>query len=105
MIDPTGNRVEYAYDVNGDLVAVTDREDNITRLLYDEPTRPHYLTEIVDPLGRTGIRSQYDDQGRLIRMIDADGKQIELVHDPNNSGHIHHQLGIPTRTNTTTSAT
>ena len=97
VVDPAGNRVEYAYDVNGDLVSVTDREDNVTRLFYVEPARPHFLTEIVDPLGRTGIRSQYDDQGRLTRMVDAAGQQIELVHDPNNFVDIiHDPLGNPT---------
>ena len=97
VIDPLGNRIGYSYDGNGNLAAVTDREGNTTRYLYDEPTRPHYLTEVVDPLGRTGIRSEYDTDGRLIKMIDADGKEISLTHDPASQLEtVTNQLGFPT---------
>lgn len=97
VIDPAGNRIEYAYDANGDLVSVTDRAQNETTMRYEAPGRPHFLTEIIDPLGRTGIRSEYDDQGRLISMVDADGKTIELVHDPDNFVEtVRNQLGHPT---------
>lgn len=96
-VDPMGGRVTYTYDAAGDLVAVTDREQNVTRFVYNEPSRDHFLTDVIDPLGRTGIRGEYDDQGRLIKMIDADGKVIELSHDPDNSLEIiRDQLGNPT---------
>lgn len=84
VIDPAGERVEYQYDAAGDLVAVTDRENNTTTFKYEQPTRPHYLAEIIDPLGRTGIRSEYDSLGRLVKMIDAEDQAIELIHDPAN---------------------
>jgi YD repeat-containing protein len=74
-IDPEGNRIEYEYDANGDLVAVTDREGNVTRFDYND-NREHYLEEVIDPLGRTGARSEYDERGRLIKIIDADGKAV-----------------------------
>lgn len=35
-------------------------------------------------MGRTGVRTEYDDQGRLIKLIDAGGNLVELVHDPDN---------------------
>lgn len=82
VIDPNGQRVEYTYDAAGDLVSVTDREGNVTQYVYDEPLREHYLTEVIDPLGRTGLRSEFDELGRLVRMIDADGQEIELTHEP-----------------------
>lgn len=66
--DPAGNQVLYEYDVAGDLVAVTDVEGNLTRFIYNEPRRAHFLTEVIDPLGRTGVRTEYDDQGRLIGL-------------------------------------
>ncbi|NEP56504.1 MAG: tandem-95 repeat protein, partial [Symploca sp. SIO2G7] len=84
VIDPEGNRVTYEYDALGDLVAVTDREGNVTRFDYHDD-RPHYLEEIIDPLGRTGVRSEYDEQGRLVNLFDADGNLVELIHDPDNS--------------------
>jgi RHS repeat-associated protein len=82
-IDPEGNRIEYEYDANGDLVAVTDRAGNVTRFDYND-NREHYLEEVIDPLGRTGARSEYDERGRLIKIIDADGKAVELIHNPAN---------------------
>jgi YD repeat-containing protein len=98
VIDPAGNAIEYGYtdrtvldDVTGeviatagDLIAVTDRENNTTRLEYHD-TRAHYLDEIIDPLGRSGIRSEYGEDGRLSRILDVDGEEIELVYDPQNS--------------------
>ena len=81
---------------HGDLVSVTDRLGNVTRLQYDAP-RPHYLTEVIDPLGRTGVRSEYDDKGRLVTMLDAAGNSVQLVHDPDNFVEtVVDQLGNPT---------
>jgi RHS repeat-associated protein len=85
VTDPSGNRVRYQYDSRGDLISVTDRESNVTQFIYSEPRRPHFLTEIIDPLGRTGVRTEYDAQGRLIRLIDAAGNPVQLIHDPDNS--------------------
>src|SRR5690606_10474962 len=85
VVDPMGRRVLYAYDLPGDLVLVVDRDNNSTRFRYEQPGRPHYLTEVVDPLGRTGVRVEYDDQGRLITLRDADGHPVRLVHDPENA--------------------
>ncbi len=78
-------------------VTASDPEGNETRLQYEEPSRPHFLTEIIDPLGRSGLRSEYDDSGRLIHMIDAGGQVVELIHDPNNFVEtVKDQLGNPT---------
>jgi len=84
LIDPEGNRIEYAYDDQGDLVAVTDREGNTTEFVYDVPDRPHYLNEIIDPLGRSGIRTEYDSEGRLASFQDASGQAIGFSYDPDN---------------------
>ncbi len=62
-----------------------DREENTTQFVYDVGDRPHYLNEIVDPLGRSGVRTEYDEQGRLKRTIDVDDDAIEFIYDPNNS--------------------
>jgi large repetitive protein len=84
-IDPDGQRVRYAYDGDGDLVSVTDREGNTTELKYEVEDRPHYLNEIVDPLGRSGVRTVYDELGRLSQVLDVNGSAVELVYDPDNS--------------------
>ncbi|MEM8721584.1 MAG: hypothetical protein AAGE84_20195 [Cyanobacteria bacterium P01_G01_bin.39] len=73
VIDPDGNKIRYQYDAAGDLVAVTDREKNTTLYGYSEE-RSHYLDEIIDPLGRTDVKTEYDNSGRMTRLIDVDGK-------------------------------
>lgn len=84
VTDPAGNEVAYQYDVNGDLVAVTDREDNTTRLRYrGEPA--HHLEEVIDPLGRTGVRNEYDAGGRLARLTNAEGQAVQLTHELDNN--------------------
>ncbi|NEQ42484.1 MAG: tandem-95 repeat protein [Leptolyngbya sp. SIOISBB] len=82
--DPDGQQVVYEYDANGDLVSVTDREGNTTRFDYNDEF-DHYLDEIIDPLGRSGVKSEYDEQGRLTRLLDVNGEAVELVYDPENS--------------------
>ena len=77
IIDSQGNAIEYDYDANGNLVGVTDREENETTFKY-EAERANYLTEIVDPLGRSGTRVEYADNGRISRFIDADGNALEI---------------------------
>jgi RHS repeat-associated protein len=84
VTDPMGQKVKYAYNEQGDLTAVTDREGNTTQYEYNQ-AQAHYLDKIVDPLGRTGIKNEYDDKGRLKKILDANGNPIELIYDPNNS--------------------
>ncbi len=84
VTDLAGQKIRYQYDTKGDLVKVIDREGNATAFVYNEPRRPHFLTEVIDPLGRTGVRAEYDDQGRLVTLFDAEGNPVHLVHDPDN---------------------
>jgi RHS repeat-associated protein len=111
--DPMGELLRYGYDAQGDLVSVTDREQNTTRMVYDtsydDPTYPgtgdagrtkrsHYLREIIDPLGRVGARSTYDEvTGRLKQIVDVNGKSVDMTYDPGNSKQIvKDQLGHET---------
>jgi RHS repeat-associated protein len=84
VVDPENNEIRYDYDANGDLIAVTDREENTTQLEYHDE-RDHYLDTIIDPLGREGVRAEYDEAGRLSQLIDVNGEAVELVYDPDNS--------------------
>jgi RHS repeat-associated protein len=83
ITDPNGHATRYGYDPAGDLVAFTDREENTTRFSY-KLSRPHHLEEIKDPLGRTPIRNEYYDDGRLKSHTDAFGKTITYSHDLDN---------------------
>jgi len=79
--------VAYYYDPLGNLIDVarlTDRASSnylVTEFIYDSPQHPNYLTAIKDPRGITGIRNEYDENGRLTNSIDAAGKSISYIHD------------------------
>jgi RHS repeat-associated protein len=96
MVDPAGRQIAYQYDSHGDLVAVTDRDGNTTQFVYDQ-NRPHYLDQVIDPLGRTGAQAEYDDQGRLIKTTDGGGNATQLLYDPDHSTEtVKDALGNPT---------
>ncbi|MGC2237821.1 MAG: PKD domain-containing protein [Pyrinomonadaceae bacterium] len=80
VTDPEGVSNVYTYDANGDLISYKDRENNTTSFTY-EPTIPHHLKSIVDPLNRTPIRNDYDASGRLLKHTDANGEEIVYTHD------------------------
>jgi RHS repeat-associated protein len=79
IIDPNGKSIKYSYDAKGDLNGVSDRNNANTQFEYENP-RPHYLTEVVDPLGRSATRTEYDEQGRMKRLIDAAGNALDLTY-------------------------
>ncbi|MEH2292107.1 RHS repeat-associated core domain-containing protein, partial [Nostoc sp.] len=84
VTDPAGKVIRYDYNAQGDLVSVTDREGNTTRMEYDQE-RKHYLDKIIDPFGRTGVKNEYGDDGRLKYLEDVNGQKVEMSYDPNNS--------------------
>ncbi|BBD70417.1 YD repeat protein [Nostoc commune NIES-4072] len=84
VTDPAGKQIHYQYNTQGDLVSVTDREGNTTRMEYDQE-RKHYLDKIIDPLGRTGVKNEYGDDGRLKYLEDVNGQKVEMSYDPNSS--------------------
>lgn len=81
ITDPLGNAMVYSYDANGDLVTFRDRKSQTTTFTYNSS---HGLLSIVDPRGKQPVRIEYDDDGRVLRQIDANGKIINLSHDTTN---------------------
>ena len=79
ITDSDGNSVEYEY-TGGFLTSSTDRNGNVTQYVYD-PTQNNFLTEVIDPLGRSAVRSEFDDEGRLTAIVDAAGNRTELSFD------------------------
>ncbi|HZR79606.1 MAG TPA: FG-GAP-like repeat-containing protein [Candidatus Binatia bacterium] len=73
-----GEVLTYSYDANGDLRTATDADGHATQYRYD---RHHDIVETVDPRGVRGIRNEYDEAGRLVATVDADGRRIEFAHD------------------------
>ncbi len=78
VTDPMGKTRTYTYSAAGDLAAVTDAAGEVTRFFYN---RSHGLLRIEDPLGEPVARNDYDDQGRLIAITDADGNKSTFSYD------------------------
>ena len=70
--DPRGHTVEYTYDANFRLIAVTDALGQVTTFSYQHSTDPNLLTKVTDPFGRYATLG-YDGQGRLNSVTDAAG--------------------------------
>ena len=73
--DLDGDSVDFTYDEAGRLATVIDRTLNVTEFHYEHPAFPYFLTRIVDPRGHPAIRCEYDDTGRLVKQIDASGRE------------------------------
>lgn len=78
ITDPAGNSITYTYDYYGDLVSVKDQAGYITSFTYNSS---HELIDIINPRGVRAVRNEYDENGRLIAHIDADGNRIEFTHN------------------------
>ncbi len=78
IVGPGQVEVVYEYDAAGDLTRVIDAEGSATEFRYN---RRHELIDVIDPRGLTVARNVYDDAGRLIESVDADGSRITYAHD------------------------
>ena len=77
IVDLSGNTINYSYDAEGNLATVVDQLGNETTLVYSD-VRPHFLETVIDPEGNDGVRGEYNDEGRLISLTDAEGNSLEL---------------------------
>ena len=77
IIDPRGKRNVYGYDGNNDLILHTDRAGADTSFTY----RDHYLEDIHNAYGIRAVRTEYDDDGRMVKMVDASGREMLFDHD------------------------
>lgn len=76
--DTFGDTITYEYDSRGDLVSVTNKSGSTIKYTYDNN---HNLSGIIDPTGAAVARNEYDQEGRLIATIDANGNRTEFSHD------------------------
>ena len=77
ITNDAGETISYAYDVFGDLVSFTDLNGYQTQFVYED----HYLTQTIDPRGIAVSRNEYDDDGRLVKTIDAEGNEVIYEHN------------------------
>ncbi|SMF03440.1 RHS repeat-associated core domain-containing protein [Alteromonadaceae bacterium Bs31] len=80
LVLPDGRRIDYSYTLEGDLAQLADFSGDVTEFEYLSRI-PHYLDEIIDPNGVSATRMEYDDDGRLTAIIDAEGNRIEYDHN------------------------
>ncbi|MCP3937670.1 MAG: RHS repeat protein, partial [Actinomycetia bacterium] len=78
ITDPAGQAIHYTYDAVGGLTLNADREGAETRFSYVDD---HYLVEVENALGAKAVRTEYDQDGRMIRTIDALGRATTYDHD------------------------
>ncbi|MEM7130086.1 MAG: RHS repeat-associated core domain-containing protein [Chloroflexota bacterium] len=78
ITDPAGHTLSYEYDAAGDLVRMTNRTNDATEYEY---VNNHYLSKIVNALGISAARLEYDNDGRLIAVVDPNGNRTEMTHD------------------------
>jgi RHS repeat-associated protein len=100
-----GQTVNYQYDALGNLIAFTDADNNTTQFTYLPSTGSgqagsgHYLDTIIDANGVQAARTEYDDQGRVSTVTDAQGNTTTITYDVTGKTQTtHDQLGNPTTT-------
>lgn len=98
---PETRELTYTYDAAGDLRTfvqpVNDQQSLTTSFSY-RTDQPHYLDTVTDPLGRTVIRTDYFDDGRIKSVTDANGNAVEYNYDlENNTETVHDANGNVTK--------
>ncbi len=95
--------VRYEYDSADNLSKVLKLVDRSTgacvtnQYFYENSAFPHYLTRILDARGVSIARQLYDENGKLIGIIDANGHTNRFVHDlANHTETVFDRLGNPT---------
>jgi YD repeat-containing protein len=85
VTDPLGNRHQYDYDVNWNLIGVTNPDRSTKTYHYENTNFPHHLTGITDENDHRYATFAFDSQGRAIRTEHADigggGAQEKLQFD------------------------
>lgn len=78
---PTGQVWQYHYDTNGDLTQITYPTNEIATFGYaSDPA--HFLTDYDNAFGAPSQTIEYDADGRVAAIIDAEGNRQEQTWNP-----------------------
>ena len=75
VIDPDGNKILYGYDLDGDLVSVTNQA-NVTSSYAYLDTPAHFLDEGFKNDGSLDFKVTYDAENRFAAIVDAQGNVV-----------------------------
>lgn len=79
IVLPNNGTLKYEYK-NGNLVSYTNADGDIVRYVYNDAA---LLTEWYDANNVCVVKNTYDDQGRVIKQIDAMGTVTRLTYNEN----------------------
>lgn len=86
LTDPEGGLTHYIYDATDNLVSVTYPNGGARTYHYEDSRYPHALTGITNENGQRFATYTYDDQGRAILSVHADGaERVDLAYNSNGS--------------------
>ena len=72
--------INFAYDLEGRLVNITQGDDPDARTVMFQYTREGYVATIVDSIGRQ-FGFSYDADGRVVRHTLPDGRVVQITYD------------------------
>jgi YD repeat-containing protein len=70
-----GQLIPHSSESNGDLISHTNHEEYTTQFVY---APEHYLVDIIDPRGIHSNRYEYDEDGSLVALIDAEDNRTQI---------------------------
>lgn len=82
LIDPSGEQLQFTYDAQFRLTAVTDALGQVTTLSYELPTDPLKITKVTDPFGRVATMT-YTPNGHLASLTDMIGLTSTFTYTDN----------------------
>ncbi len=88
IIDNKNHKAKYTYDSNGNLINVTDSNDQVFSYQYNNKKFPHLLSQIVyvsesSPTNKVTREFQYNDSGLVIYHKEKEGLEITYAYGRN----------------------
>src|SRR5262249_20665380 len=82
LTDPQGQSLQFTWDSQARLIAITDATGQVTTVAYELPNDPLKITKITDPFGRYATFG-YNAAGQLASIRDVIGLTSSFAYGPN----------------------